>query len=253
MQRIYHLHIPRTSGRVVCDALYRTFGKNRILPDSGDGDNQSLMYDGDALKDRPFVSGHYAKNPIVESNEMFDVFSIVRDPVQHYVSVASYVSARSESKMSNEFMDEFLYGYVTPFGANELFSNSGNLQAKMLFCRIALADESVVSLRDQDVPNNQNIIFIESDIPSETEIKNQIQEMNIFTLANRRKAVEWLDKKIFSDYGFGIDDSVNAVSNCSEMNGFTPDIGHIREILRRSEIDQYVYRLVNEKRDVILS
>ncbi len=244
MHRIYHLHIPRTSGKSVCDALYGTFVDAGLLCKINNiGDNR-LMYDKKSFTDIPFVSGHFATNPVVVEDEKFDVFSFVREPISHYMSIASYVCSKSNRVMSSEFMEEFLYGYITPFGANELFSNSGNLQSKMLFCRIGLADSSVVSLRDDDVQSRENIVFIESDMPSEEDIKNKIENMFIFTLDNRHIGIEWLRKKILLDHGLNLDESIKDVSNSSFKNNFTPDISHVREILSRCNIDSMVYHLV---------
>lgn len=252
-KRIYHLHIPRTSGMVICNALYKTFIDNEMLDGTPSHESPAIMYDHEKMIEKPFISGHFAKNPIVCSDGAFEVFSIVRDPVEHYLSIAAYVSVSTGKCMSNEYMDEFLHGYITPFGVNELFSYSGDLQAKSLFCRIGFADKSIVALRDEDVVNDLNIVFVEKDMPTENEIKNQINSMNIFSLQDRAKAVNWLDNKIFQLYGFRIDSSVNNVANCSKMNGFIPDKSHIKEIKKRSEIDDYVYRIVNEKtRDSVL-
>lgn len=246
-KRIYHLHIPRTSGMVICNALYKTFIDNEILDGTLSNESPAIMYNHKKMIEQPFISGHFAKNPIVNSNGAFDVFSIVRDPIEHYLSIAAYVSVSRGKPMSNEYMDEFLYGYITPFGVNELFSNSGNLQAKSLFCRIGFIDKSIVALRDEDVVNDLNVVFVENDMPKEDDIKHQINEMNIFSLRDRAKAVAWLDSRIFQLYGFRIDSSINNLANCSQMNGFTPDKSHITEIKKRSEIDDYVYRIVNEK------
>ena len=195
----------------------------------------------------PFVSGHFAKNPIVENVDGFEVFSIVRDPVEHYLSIATYVSESTDFEMSNEFMDDFMYGNVTPFGANELFSNSGNIQSKMLFCRIAFVDKSFVSLRDSDVANEKNMVFIENDMPSENEIKDLIGSINLFSLPDREMAIDWLKANVLRSHGFSLDKSIYDITNCSKKNGFKPDISHIREIKRRSEIDAYLYGLVQEQ------
>lgn len=252
MRRIYHLHIPRTSGRSICDALYNTFVKGGVLHKM-DGIVQShLMYEESRFIEIPFVSGHFAKNPITQGNEQFDVFSIIREPVSHYVSIAAYVCANSNREMSNDFMEEFLYGYITPFGANELFSNSGNLQSKMLFCRIALADSSVVSLREADVQSQENIIFLESDMPDETEMKDQIANMMIFTLENRHSAINWLSEKIAHDHGLNLDYSVKSVSNASAQNAFKLDVSHAKEILKRCEIDTFIYETVKREEDANL-
>jgi hypothetical protein len=199
------------------------------------------------MLDYPFISGHFARNPIIESNGDLNVFSLVREPVEHYLSIAAYVSKSAGKKMSNDYMDEFLYGNITPFGVNELFSNSGNIQSKMLFCRIAFVDKSLVALSNDDVQNEKNVVFIETDIPSEEKIKNLISSMNLFSLKDRGKAIEWLQNTVLKSHGFALDGTVYNVVNTSEMDGFTPDIYHVREIEKRSEIDNYIYRLVSEK------
>lgn len=205
------------------------------------------MYDHKAMIEYPFISGHFAKNPIIESEDDLNVFSLVREPVEHFLSIAAYVSKSAGRKMSNEYMDEFLYGNITPFGVNELFSNSGNIQAKMLFCRIAFVDKSLVALSNDDVQNEKNIVFIEADIPDEEKIKDTISSMNLFALKDRSKAIEWLQDAVLESHGFALDNTVCDVVNSSEMDGFRPDISHMREIEKRSEIDNYVYRLVSEK------
>lgn len=245
MKKLYHLHIPRTSGRSICDALWKTFHSRGIAEPNIE--ESPLMYKEQEMSELSFLSGHFAKNPIVENIDAFEVFSIVRDPVEHYVSIAAYISESTEFEMSNEFMDEFMYGNVTPFGANELFSNSGNIQSKMLFCRIAFVDKSFVSLRDGDVVNEKNTVFIESDMPNENDIKDLIGSMNLFPLPDREMAIDWLKARVLKSHGFSLHKSIHDITNHSKKNGFKPDISHIREIKRRSEIDEYLYGLVRER------
>ena len=231
----------------VCHALWRTFHNQGLVKFIPNTHESHLMYEDEKDDELPFISGHFAKNPIINNQNDLEVFSIVRDPVEHYVSIAAYVSISTGLEMSNEYMDEFMYGDITPFGVNELFSNSGNIQSKMLFCRIAFVDKSLVSLRDDDVKNEKNIVFIEKDMPKENDIKEIISSMNIFTLRNRDRAIDWLSGNIFKSHGFPLDKSIYEITNSSKKNGFKPDISHIKEIKRRSEFDEYVYRLVSEK------
>lgn len=245
-KKIYHLHIPRTSGKSISDGLRTTFDKNMFSQQKLFGHGDLRIYDSAAFVDRPYISGHFGINPIIENKDGLDVFAIVREPVEHFLSIAAYVASTSQTKMSNEFLDEFLYGGITAFGSNELFASSGNIQSKMLFCRMAIADASVVARRDIDVSNKLNIIFIESDMPGETEITNRAKLMNIFSLRNRHYSVSWLNNKVLSLYGFGIDASINLVSNRSNTDGFIPDKSHMREIENRTQIDRHLYRVVLE-------
>jgi hypothetical protein len=247
MNRLYHLHIPRTSGRGICDALWKTFDTHGIAEYSPDAHVPHIVYEDKEVSELPFISGHFARNPIVESGHCLDVFSIIRDPIEHYISIAAYVSKSTSMEMSNEYMDEFMYGNIVPFGANELFSNSGNIQSKMLFCRIGFADKSVVSLRDSDVRNEKNIVFIESDMPNHESMKSQVNTMNLFSLTERAVAIDWLEGRILKSHGIKLHHTIHDVTNSLERNGFKPDVTHIREIKRRSEIDECLYRLVLEK------
>ena len=246
-KKLYHLHIPRTSGKGICDALWKTFDSRGLVEHSLYTQEPHLMYEEKEMSELPFISGHFAKNPIAENVDGFEVFSMVRDPVEHYVSIAAYISESAGLEMSNEYMNEFIYGNITPFGVNELFSNSGNIQSKMLFCRIALVDRSFVSLRDGDVVNEKNMVFIESDMPSEGDIKDLIDSMNLFALPDRGMAIDWLDANVHNSHGFHIDESIHNITNRSKKNGFKPDTSHIKEIKRRSEIDSYLYGLVQER------
>jgi hypothetical protein len=243
-RKLYHLHIPRTSGFGIANALEKTFSKQGFGLHKP---TQDVIFSEESYTHFPYVSGHFAKNPIANNADAFEVFSIVRDPVEHYVSIAAHVSESTDFEMSNEFMDDFMYGNVTPFGANELFSNSGNIQSKMLFCRIAFVDKSFVSLRDSDVVNEKNMVFIENDMPNENEIKDLIGSMNLFALPDRGMAIDWLKANVLKSHGFSLDKSIYYITNCSKKNGFKPDITHIKEIKRRSEIDEYLYRLVKER------
>jgi hypothetical protein len=243
-KKLYHLHIPRTSGFGIASALERTFSQQ------GHGlhkPTQEAIFSEETYAHYPYISGHFAKNPIVNNVDDFEVFSIVRDPVEHYLSIAAYVSSSTDFEMSNEYMDEFMYGNITPFGVNELFSNSGNIQSKMLFCRIAFVDKSLVSLMDDDVQNEKNIVFIENDMPNESGIKDLSGSMNLFSMQDRGMAIDWLRERVLKSHGLHLDESIHEITNRSKKNGFKPDISHIREIKRRSEIDEYLYGLVQER------
>jgi hypothetical protein len=117
----------------------------------------------------------------------------------------------------------------------------------MLFCRVTFVDKSLVALSNDDVQNEKNVVFIEADIPSEEQIKDSISSMNLFAMKDRGIAIEWLRGMVLKSHGFTLDDTVYNTVNGSEKNGFTPDISHVREIEKRSEVDEYLYRLVLEK------
>lgn len=240
-KKIYHLHIPRTSGYGIANALEKTFseqGFNLYKP------TQSEIFSQDTFKDNPYISGHFASNPIFQNENAYDVFSIIREPVQHYLSIAKYVAKSGNVEFDNYFLEEFMWGSVTPFGANELFSSSGNIQSKMLFCRLATCDDSVVALRKIDVASNVNLVFIESDLPTPITIKNSIENMNLFAMEDRSTAIGWLSDKVKFTYGFKLSENAYLKMNSIMSKDIEISNDIKQEILKRSSMDVLLYDLV---------
>jgi hypothetical protein len=240
-KKIYHLHIPRTSGFGIANSLEKTFSEQGFNINKP---TQSEVFSEEEHASNPYISGHFASNPIFENKNIYDVFSITREPVEHYLSVAKYVARSSSMEFNNDFLEEFMWGGITPFGANELFSSSGNIQSKMLFCRLATCDDSVVALRSHDVTSKVNLIFIESDLPTSVDLKVKIENMNLFHMGNRESAINWLIDKVKFAYGFKLSENAHL-----KMNSITVlDIGlsqSIRdEILNRSCMDVLLHDLV---------
>jgi hypothetical protein len=240
-KKIYHLHIPRTSGYGIANALEKTFSEQGFHLHKP---TQSEIFLQDTFNDNPYISGHFASNPIFQNKNDYDVFSIIREPVQHYLSIAKYVAKSGNMEFDNYFLEEFMWGSITPFGANELFSSSGNIQSKMLFCRLATCDDSVVALRKIDVTSNVNLVFIESDLPASGAISKNIESMNLFTMEDRQTAIRWLTDKVKFTYGFEL--SKNAYLKMNSID--SEDIGLSNntrdEILKRSSLDVELYDLV---------
>jgi hypothetical protein len=243
-KKIYHLHIPRTSGYGIANALEKTFSEQGFHLHKP---TQSEIFSQDTFRDNPYVSGHFASNPYFQNKNAYDVFSIIREPVQHYLSIAKYVAKSGNVEFDNYFLEEFMWGNVTPFGANELFSSSGNIQSKMLFCRLATCDESVVALREIDVASNVNLVFIESDLPEPSAISECIESMNLFCMEDREIAINWLADKVKFTHGFTL--SENAYLKMNSISSQDIEISNRTklEILERSYLDVLLYDLVKSK------
>lgn len=240
-KKIYHLHIPRTSGYGIANALEKTFSEQGFYLHKP---TQSEIYSEDTFKDNPYVSGHFASNPIFKNEDNYDVFSLIREPVRHYLSIAKYVAKSGNVAFDNHFLEEFMWGSVTPFGANELFSSSGNIQSKMLFCRLATCDDSVVALRDTDVASKVNLVFIESDLPTPELLEKEIENMNLFIMEDRKTAINWLADKVKFTYGLKLSENAHSKMNSIISQDFK--ISHVaeQEILKRSSLDFQLYDLV---------
>jgi hypothetical protein len=140
-----------------------------------------------------------------------------------------------------------MWGSITPFGANELFSSSGNIQSKMLFCRLATCDESVVALREIDVVSNVNLVFIESDLPKPNAINECIESMNLFAMDDRETAINWLADKVKFTHGFKLSENAYLKMNSISIQDIEISNRTKLEILERSSLDVLLYDLVKSK------
>jgi hypothetical protein len=244
-RKIYNLHIPRTSGSSVNMALAETF----MSKEEHDPRERLLETISNSDYDRfPYLSGHFGTNPIIENPGKFEVFSLIREPISHYLSVAAYTAKATGVDFDNDYLSAYMWEHQTPFGQNELFSASGNIQSKMLFCRIAICDKSVVAMNDTDVAHEENLIFIESDLPPIDKIAERVTEMNIFTVEQRHLATGWLAKRIEQLYGMKLARSIDVVSNsvfADAGKNFTLADSCRSEIVKRSQMDLVLYGIVS--------
>ena len=70
-KKIYHLHIPRTSGYGIANALEKTFSEQGFHLRKP---TQSEIFLQDTFNDNPYISGHFASNPIFQNQNNYDVF-----------------------------------------------------------------------------------------------------------------------------------------------------------------------------------
>lgn len=252
MNKLYHLHIPRTSGTGILYAMHKSFYVDRR--NKGIETNRKetpgifeFVYDHEKMGDWPVVSGHFAINPILVNGGSLETFSIVRNPVDHFVSVAAYRAMSSRKEFSNSVLDRFLEGrHETTFGC-KLFSSSGNLQAKMLTCRIVGIDETL-ELTESDkskFPGSGGAWFVESDFPkSEKELIDRVSQIKMFQITQREKINNYLKyqfKYKFNVEFLGISPDK---TNSSVRNGVTPSPSQEKEILERNSMDLILYEHV---------
>jgi len=117
---IYHLHIPRTSGIYI---------KNNVIPHLiSNGvehfiSNRSRI-DVEKIKQSKFVGGHFGLMPL-DYMENPEIFTIVRDPVERFISYFKYTTGpKRAGKEAEEKLDRWLYG--------EECEMQSNLQSKFL-------------------------------------------------------------------------------------------------------------------------
>lgn len=246
--KLYHLHIPRTGGTNILYAMQKSFGINADMtwPEIFE-----VIYSHEKLKNNGFISGHFALNPILQNHEI-KTFSVVREPIDHFISVAAYRAASSNKEFNNKILDVFLEKYQLFCFSSDVFGLSGNLQTKHLTCRLInfcelLTDEDVAELEATsgtigDI--KKSIIFEESSFPAdEAELLRKIENIKLFKFYERDKINSYLNQAldVFGVRFCGV--SQNQV-NSSVKNMFKPSPQQIKEIKNRCEMDLILYEHV---------
>jgi hypothetical protein len=257
MNKLYHLHIPRTSGTGILYAIHKSFYMDREKKGLLQEINQvpeifEFSYDHKKMADWPAISGHFAINPIIENYGKIDTFSIVREPVDHFVSIAAYRALSSKKTFNHETLDEFLEGvHNQPFGCR-LFSSHGNLQTHMLACR-TVSISKILGIDNED--NNiglhrlEGIWFVEEDMPkSDEQLISKIEQIQLFELNDRENINKYLKYQFKTKFDVNFVGVAPEKTNSSIRNGITPTPEQKREILKRSHFDLVVYEYVRSKR-----
>ena len=99
---IYHLHVPRTAGIFIRNHISKSFNnKTQHISHS------QPIYEKD-ISQYFLISGHFGKYPIAFMNNPL-VFSVIRHPVERYISYYKYVKHKFPEFKNNELLDYWLY------------------------------------------------------------------------------------------------------------------------------------------------
>lgn len=230
---IYHLHIPRTSGIYI---------KNNVLPHLiADGvphfvSNRSKI-DLGIIKNSKFVGGHFGTTPIEYMNSP-EVFSIIRNPVDRFISYFKYTTGlvrMGEEAEKKKY--EWLYGKQS-----EMHSNS---QSKFLTGKINI-----------DYFNN-NLNYMQEKVESGWFLENynlnldkileNVDKFYCYSLDNYEIFIDDFNKALMKNFGF------NSFKYKDPAN-LSPDIGiifnkkDVERIIQLNELDIKVYEYVQKSK-----
>lgn len=232
---IYHLHIPRTSGIYVSSNIVPYLISNKIEHYAS---NRSII-DPEKIKNSKFVSGHFGLMPLDYMNNP-EVFVLVRDPVERFISYFNYTTGLIKSKSeAYQKLDYWLYGDQSNIQSN---SQSKFLTGYMNYEKFNLG----VNQFQNAVYNNWFIEKYSLDINT---IKANIDSFNVFTLDNQASFINHLNKSLYKEFNF-------KTFKYNEKYNSAPDIGvsfsksHIEKIQELNSIDMEMYDYVqkNQKR-----
>jgi len=135
---IYFCHIPRTSGSAIVSSIGKSFGK--ILTNGcyetgikiHDDEKKLRLYLSEA-KNFDYIADHFAAMPY-EYVEKIDAFSIIRDPIERFISCFNYFGPWDGSKNFIEFIK--YYGFH-PIKDSMGFNGRPNMQCANLINTIS--------------------------------------------------------------------------------------------------------------------
>jgi hypothetical protein len=228
---IYHLHIPRTSGIYI---------KNNVIPHLiSNGvehfiSNRSKI-DVEKIKQSKFVGGHFGLMPL-DYMESPEIFTIVRDPVERFISYFKYTTGpKRAGKEAEEKLDRWLYG--------EECEMQSNLQSKFLTGKLN------IEKFNQDILQFQNTVssgwYLEG---YKLDIKNVIsslEKMKAYTLEELDLFKIDLNKSLLKQFGFSTFKHSDK-ANSSHDIGIKFDKRHINRIEEINLLDMEVYEYVQK-------
>lgn len=104
---IYHLHIPRTAGVFLRTHLLHEFANKEYFATHHD------ILDTKSLLSKKYVGGHFGTSPISHMSKPL-VFTVLRDPVERFVSYAKY----TRSFFDKDSLDELIHGEFSDLHEN---------------------------------------------------------------------------------------------------------------------------------------
>ena len=185
---IYHLHIPRTAGIYVNNNVLPYLISNGIPHFAS---NRSFI-DTDKIKEAKYVGGHFGTMPI-ELMDNPDVFAVVRDPVERFISYFKYTTGLIRTKsQAYQKLDNWLYG--------DQLEMQSNLQSKFLTGKMDIHKFNPGVTEFQKAVNNG--WFIEDYSLDIQNIKNAVDQYYIYTIDNYNLFKEDLNKALKANFGF---------------------------------------------------
>ena len=228
---IYHLHIPRTAG---------IYLNNNVLPHLISGgvehfaSNRSII-DPEKIKSSRYVAGHFGLTPL-ELMENPVVFSVLRDPVERFISYFKYTTGSVKTKSEiYQKLDYWLYG--------EQSEIQSNMQSKFLtgYMNFDKFNQGV-NMFQKAVYEGWYIENYSLDINT---IKANIDLFNCYTLDNHEKFKEDYNNELNNQFGFTTF-KYSDKANRSQDLGIEITKGQINRIQEMNSIDMEAYEYVQK-------
>lgn len=195
--------------------------------------------DVDYISNCEYVSGHFGLMPLSYMDNP-EVFSLVRDPVERFISYFRYTTGINKTYKENmDKLDDWLYGNQSDI--------QSNLQSKFLTGSINVNE---FNLRFRENHNAvKNGWFIENYSLDISDIKNNVDKFYVYPMTKHDEFKEDFNKCLYKTFGFEVFKH-NHKSNASHdiRVDFTKDrLSRIKE-LNSIDIEMYDYARSIKKR-----
>lgn len=234
---LYFLHIPKTSGmKMQYQLLDASAEQNSInSPNVYCPGDFEFVFDADIGKTHNIISGHFARNPI-ETLPNVATFTMVRDPVQQYISVAKYAAMFTGQEFTEEFMMPFLTGESEMYSYFEGMEGCSNPQSSFI--------SSKLSTLEYGLNGKDRTVFVRKPESFE-DVREHLSGMIIGVMEERNHLISKVNVLLKKMFNISIRKDESVVNATPPVN-FKITKEHIKLILDRTELDRELYAKVLE-------
>ena len=230
---IYHLHIPRTSGIYVKQNILPHLITNKIKHFVS---NRTFI-DIKKIETSEFVGGHFGLMPLDYMNKP-TVFSIIRHPLDRFISYFKYTTGLIRSKKEiEEKIESWLHGEQA-----EIQSNS---QAKFLTGKMNIDKfNKNINFFQSSVNNNW---FIENYSLDLNDIIDNINNFYCYSMDNHNLFLEDLNKALKKEFNFTTFYHKDKANRSPEIE-FSLNKKQVDRVLELNQIDMEIYEYVQKSK-----
>ncbi len=240
-KKIYFLHIPKTSGMKMQYELLESSADPKSInsPSVYLPRDFEFVFDPAIADKYNIICGHFGRNPINVLSDAF-TFSMIREPLEQYLSLARYAAKQAGVDFDEEFLDAFINNDNDTHSRFEGMSGCDNPQSCFLYSKIAKI-EGPIGLSESGglIFEEQKTVFLEKPKTYE-EVRERTEDILLGTLENRVILVNSLNKILKTYFNIKIEIS-KAVLNSTPKMPFKVSKRHKKLIENKTWIDVELY------------
>jgi hypothetical protein len=198
-------------------------------------DNFEFLFDSRIAQTHNIICGHFARNPIHEIQNI-KVFTILRDPVEQYISIAKYAAMFTGDDFTEDFLIPFVTGESEMYSYFEGMSGCSNPQSSFI--------SSKLSTLEYQLNGVDRTVFVKKP-ESFNEVEGHLSGMVVGVMERRDELVDKVNVLLSEMFNISITKEPSIV-NATPLLNFKIGKKYIKMILERTELDREVYAKVIE-------